>query len=44
MNSTINAEVVYPKPVEELDEFTYYNSGDLVRKINELIQVLNEKK
>lgn len=30
-------EVVYPKPIEKLDLSKHYNSTELAKKINELI-------
>jgi hypothetical protein len=35
--SNEKVEIVYPKPIEKLDLSQHYNSQELAKKINELI-------
>lgn len=41
-SSTANVEIVYPKPIEELDEFAPHSNSDLVKKLNEIIRKTNK--
>ena len=40
MDNTGDVEVIYPEPMQELDENVHYNNLDLVKMINTLIRKL----
>lgn len=37
-NSTADVEIIYPEPIELLDESEHHNSQELAKKINEIIR------
>lgn len=43
-NSTSNIEIVFPHPIKTLDEQEHVNNQDIVKKLNEVIVMLNRLK
>lgn len=43
-SSTADVEIVYPEPMQELDESTHHDSITLTRALNEVIRELNRLK
>jgi hypothetical protein len=39
-----SVEIVYPEPLELLNEFEHHDSITLTRKLNEIIEALNKLK
>lgn len=43
-NSTSNVEIVFPHPIKIFDEQEHHNSQEIVKKLNEVIVMLNHLK
>lgn len=43
-SSTADVEVVYPKAIELLNEFEHHDSITLTKKLNEIVEAVNNLK
>lgn len=43
-NSTVDFEIVFPHPIKTLSEQEHFTNTDLVKKLNEVIVMLNRLK